>query len=212
MKPLFIFGAGGQARDIAEIAAALDYRPIFAVSDQHQLGAYGGTDEIVLQDEAVSHRSETFALGIGDNQVRSQLAARWAKELRFPTLVHPDTTLARVTADQLGDTNGTIIFPGVRIMGRCHIGNFCTLNLNATVSHDCRIADFANLSPGAHIAGNVHVGQGAWLGMGVTVNQGTEDSPRLVGDWSTVGSGAVVLRDVPKGQTLAGVPAKEIRT
>jgi acetyltransferase-like isoleucine patch superfamily enzyme len=46
--------------------------------------------------------------------------------------------------------------------------------------------------------------------MGVTVNQGRDDTPRKIGAWATIGSGAVVLRDVPPGTIQVGIPAQEI--
>jgi sugar O-acyltransferase (sialic acid O-acetyltransferase NeuD family) len=211
MRTLFVLGTGGQARDVGELAAALGYRPVFAARDEIELEGWSGSDEALLEREAVKRTGEAFALGVGDNRLRAKLAAKRRAELSFPSLIHPDTTLARGIADKLASTPGALVFPGVRIMGGCTIGAFTTINLNATVSHDCVVGDFANLSPGSHLAGNVHLGEGAWIGMGAVVNQGRDDNPRRIGAWATIGSGAVVLRDVPDGSVQAGVPAKDLR-
>lgn len=209
MRPLFILGSAGQASDVAEVAAALGYRPVRVARDAEERDRWRGEDEIVLESEVAGKAGEHFAIGVGDNRLRAAVASRYRETLTFPPLVHPDTSLGRGMAEMLRRAAGTVVFPGVRIMGRCHIGSFCTLNLNATVSHDCRIADFATLAPGAHVAGNVEVGEGAWLGMGVVVNQGSESSPRRIGAWATIGSGAAVVRDVPDGVTQVGVPARD---
>jgi sugar O-acyltransferase (sialic acid O-acetyltransferase NeuD family) len=211
VKPIFIFGCAGHSRDVAEVAAALGFRPVFVAHGPAERDAWQGLEEIALERDVIGRTDEYFAIGVGDNRRRATIAARYRRVLTFPSLAHPDTTLGRGIAEMLAGTSGTVIFPGVRIMGRCQIGNFCTLNLNATVSHDCRIGDFANLSPGAHVAGNVHVGEGAWLGMGVVVNQGGEADPRRIGAWATVGSGAAVVRDVPEGARQIGVPAKDFQ-
>jgi sugar O-acyltransferase (sialic acid O-acetyltransferase NeuD family) len=211
VKTLFIFGTGGQARDIAELAAALGFRPAFVARDAAERDCWTGSDEVLLESEAVE-RTGHFAIGVGDNRKRAGLAAHWRHKLAFPSMVHPDTTLARGVAERLAVTPGAMIFPGVRIMGGCNIGAFTTLNLNVTVSHDCVIGDYANLSPGSHLAGNVHLGEGAWIGMGAVVNQGSDGRPRRVGAWSTIGSGAVVVRDVPEGALQVGVPAKDLNS
>jgi sugar O-acyltransferase (sialic acid O-acetyltransferase NeuD family) len=210
MRPLFILGVAGQARDIAEIAAASGYRPVLVAQNADEYDRLQEEDEVVLEQDVIGRTGEHFAIGVGNNRRRAKIASHYRHTLTFPTLVHPDTTLARGTAEMLGETKGTVVFPGVRIMARCRIGSFCILNLNATVSHDCRIGDFATLAPGSHIAGNVDVGDGAWLGMGVVVNQGNGAAPRRIGAWTTIGSGAAVVRDVPDGVTQVGVPARDI--
>lgn len=210
MQDLFIIGTGGQARDLAEIALALSYRPILVARTASERDAAAATFDVALEDEVLDREGVHFALGIGDNRARANLARKLGEGRSFPPLIHPDTTIGQSSAEALRASRGTVVFPGARIMGHCTIGDFCTLNLNATVSHDCAIGDFANLSPGAHLAGNVDLGEGAWIGMGVVVNQGSDAAPRRIGAWATVGSGAVVLRDVPDGTTQVGVPAREI--
>lgn len=210
MEDLFIIGTGGQARDLAEIAHALSYRPVLVARNADERDAVAASFDVALEDEVLELEDAHFALGIGDNRLRASLSAKLGGGRNFPALIHPDSTIGRTSAEAVRASRGTVIFPGVRIMGHCTVGHFCTLNLNATVSHDCAIGDFANLSPGAHLAGNVDLGEGAWIGMGVVVNQGSDAARRKIGAWATVGSGAAVVRDVPPGATQVGVPARGI--
>ncbi len=210
MNDLFILGTGGHACDVADIALVLDYRPVFVARDEDERSTCRKTYDVVLEAEALLWKGAQFAIGIGDNRTRAAVAKRMADQHSFPALIHPDTSIGLSSREAVLSSSGTVLFPGVRVMGHCTFGAFCTLNLNATVSHDCHIGDFANLSPGANLAGNVHIGEGVWIGMGVTVNQGAATEPRRIGAWSTIGSGAVVIRDVPPGVTQVGVPAQEI--
>lgn len=211
MTDLFIIGTGGQARDVAEIALALHYSPVLVARDAEERTASRHDYEVILEADALARENTQFAIGVGDNKTRATIAHRIGDRHSFPVLIHPDASIGRSSRDSLLGSRGTVVFPGARVMGHCRFGDFCTVNLNATVSHDCRIGDFANISPGAHLAGNVHIGEGAWIGMGVTINQGTDEQPRMIGAWSTVGSGAVVLRDVPPDVIQVGVPAQEIQ-
>lgn len=52
---------------------------------------------------------------------------------------------------------------------------------------------------------NVKIGKNVWIGCHVTVLPGVS-----IGDHAVIGAGAVVTKNVPAGETWAGVPAKKI--
>jgi acetyltransferase-like isoleucine patch superfamily enzyme len=56
-----------------------------------------------------------------------------------------------------------------------------------------------------HTAKRIVLGEEVWVGRGVAVLGGV-----TIGDKATVGANAVVTKDVPAGQTVAGVPAAPI--
>jgi sugar O-acyltransferase (sialic acid O-acetyltransferase NeuD family) len=211
MKPLFILGAGGQAREVADIGAALDYRPVFVTRGQDEIGAWDSTDEIVREEDALRHSNEAFAIGIGDNRARSRIAADLAHRLHFPNLIHPEASFGRGQRLRIEAKQGVVVFAGVRFTNNISVGNFCNFNLSATISHDCEIGDFVSVSPGASIAGNVRIGTGAWIGLGARVNQGTADNKLMIGEWTIIGSGTVVTRDCMPDSVYVGVPARKIR-
>lgn len=208
--PLFIFGTGGHARDIADIVTILDRRPVFVTRSLDECERWSDADEIVLEENVVSRSGAEFALGIGDNHTRARIAAIYAS-LCFPTLIHPDTSFGRGQRAMLEASTGSVVFAGARFTGGISTGAFCTFNLNVTVSHDCEIADFVNLSPGANIAGNVRIGRAAWVGLGAVVNQGSDTHKVTIGANTIIGSGAVVLGDCAANSVYAGVPARKIR-
>ena len=67
---------------------------------------------------------------------------------------------------------GCIILAGVRVSVNVQFGDFTILNLNASVSHDCRLHDFCNICPGVNLSGNVEVGAGTFLGTNTSVVNG----------------------------------------
>jgi UDP-3-O-[3-hydroxymyristoyl] glucosamine N-acyltransferase len=79
------------------------------------------------------------------------------------------------------------------IMGRCNIGH------DAQVGKRCEIAD------GAIVGGHCDVGDDVRIGLNATILP-----YKKVGDGARIGAGAVVTKDVPAGETWAGVPARPI--
>ncbi len=87
------------------------------------------------------------------------------------------------------------------------VGQHAIINTGCTIDHDCMIGNYAHISPGVNLAGGVAVGEGTHLGISSCV------IPRCsIGDWSVVGAGAAVVRDIPSRCVAVGVPAKPIRT
>lgn len=207
---LYILGASGHAFDIADVAATCGYRVIFVTHRQDEIEGWHHHDPIVEEATALAHERACFAIGIGDNRARAGLAKRIGEGRRFPSLIHPDTSFGRGTRAAVEAARGSVVMAGARFTGGIVVGDFVTINLGATVSHDVELGNYVNLSPGAHIAGNVRVGEGAWLGIGVAVNQGRPDAKLSIGAWTTIGSGAVVTRDCDANSLYVGVPARKM--
>ncbi len=60
---------------------------------------------------------------------------------------------------------------------------------------------------GAELGRAIVIGRNVWIGAGAIVLPGAR-----IGDDAIVGAGAVVTRDVAAGATVAGVPARRVRT
>ncbi len=87
------------------------------------------------------------------------------------------------------------------------IASHALINAASVISHDTKLDAYVTINPGVNLAGNVTVGEGCYLGIGCSVIQGIS-----IGEWSTVGAGAAVIRDLPDRVTAVGVPAQVIRS
>ncbi len=144
-------------------------------------------------------------IGVGDNFSRFNISNK-IKELcptaSFPSIVYPGAILGRGVS--VGE--GTFISSGVVISHSAAIGNFCMLNINAVVGHDCVMEDFASIASLSVFGAYGRLGFACAISMGVTLLAKTN-----VGEHAVVGAGSIVTRDIPAYVLAYGAPAKTIR-
>jgi UDP-3-O-[3-hydroxymyristoyl] glucosamine N-acyltransferase len=98
--------------------------------------------------------------------------------------------------------NHTIIGARAIIGVNARVAEHTIISAGCIVDHDGVIEEGAHLGPAVRLAGTVEIGARATLGIGVTVIP-----CRRVGPHAEVQAGSVVIRDVPEGQKVGGVPA-----
>ncbi len=174
------------------LAGFIDPNPSATVRDVPYLGPDASWAQIV----SASHDLKVV-LSMDDPRVREKLCALYGDAV-LATVISP---LARVSPRaRLGP--GVIVQHNVVVMPYAGIGRACKLNVGATVHHEAVLGDFVTLAPGAQVLGRVVIEDGVYVGAGSIIRQRCR-----VGRGAIVGAGAVVVRDVPSGITVVGVPA-----
>jgi len=208
MRRLVIVGAGGHGREALDIVRAInDSRPTFdfvgflddgrtpgSRAEPHDARILGGVDRMADLDAAM-------VVAVGATEARRRIVASLSG---YPTvdLVHPLASIG----SHVQHGPGLIMAAGARLTHGIVLGQHVHVNVNATVSHDCRIGSFVTITPGAHLSGSVTLGDRVWMGIGSTAIQGVR-----VGAGTTVGAGAAVVDDLPPGCTAVGVPARPVK-
>ena len=211
MSRIGIFGTSGMAREAGDIAWELGLEPIYVARDEAELHSCAFEGRVILESDIDRYPDIGYVIGIGDNGIRQRIAKRNAERLNFVNLIHPNATFGKGQRELIEAKRGVIVCAGVRFTNNIQVGDFCIFNLNSTISHDVVIDEFVYVAPGVHITGNVHIETRAWIGIGVAINQGTENLKRRIGADTTIGSGAVVVKDCEPNAIYVGIPARRIK-
>lgn len=209
--PLAIYGAGGFARETLELVRDINADEAkweilgFLDDDEEKWGrtlndapVIGGMDWLI-ERSVPPH----LCLGIGSPAAKRRVVERVRPNVAsFATLIHPSVVRSRHV--DIGE--GVTIAAGNILTANIALGNFVLLNLACTVGHDCVLGSYCTIAPGVNISGNVRIGTGCDIGTGSSIVQGVG-----IGEWSIVGAGAAVSKDLPANCTAVGVPAKPIK-
>ncbi len=124
---------------------------------------------------------------------------------------HKLKLLARMTSQFARFLTGIEIHPGAQIGRRCFIDHGMGIVIGETteIGDDCTIYQGVTLGGTGKESGKRH----PTLGNRVMVSSGAKVlGPFTVGDDSKIGSGSVVLKEVPPGSTVVGIPGTIVKT
>jgi sugar O-acyltransferase (sialic acid O-acetyltransferase NeuD family) len=211
MDKIVLFGAGLNANVCIDILEQENKYQIVGIIDSiSELGSVMYGYEVIGRQENIftlikKYKINGGVITIGDSFARnfvSDYILKIIPQFKFINAIHPSAILGRNVI--LGQ--GIVIGAGVIINPNSTIGNFCHLYTGSYLEHDCIMHDYSQLASGTITGGKVRIGKHSSITLGVTIIDRIN-----IGDNTVVGSGSVVLKDLPDNVVAYGIPAKIIR-
>lgn len=185
---LYIYGNGGHAKVVVDIARANGYDNLIFLDNN---------SDMKFNSNLPKH---PIIIAIGNALIRQKLQNLvLSSGFELITLIHPTAVIgSNVTIG-----TGSVVMPRAIINANSIIGDGVIINSGAIVEHDCIIGNFAHICPGVALAGGVNIGERTWIGIGSSIIQGIKIKSDI-----TIGAGSVVVSDIDSGSIAYGNPCK----
>lgn len=204
-RKVVLIGYSGHSFVVLETALENDFK-VIGYSDVKQspnnpyelsyLGFEKAPDFFILNEDV------SFMLGIGDNNLRQNIASFIkANGKKIETIIHQTANISKNVI--IG--SGTFINKSVTVNALAIVGENVILNTGCIVEHECVLEDAVHIGPGAVLAGKVTVGKKTFIGANSVIKQGV-----TIGSNVVVGAGSVIIKDIPDGKTVVGNPGRII--
>lgn len=212
MNDLIIIGASGFGREVAWAVERRNkveptWNLLGFIDDDESIQGTNVNGYMVLgtTENVLKYPDAYYVCAVGASRTREKIISKIKAvkpDIKFGTVIDPSVEISDIVT--IGE--GTIICAHTIITVNISIGNHVIINLDCTIGHDAILNDFVTLYPSVNVSGITNIGHAAELGTGIQIIQG-----KTVGDYSIVGAGAVVVKDIPAKCTAVGSPAKPIK-
>ncbi|PPR78480.1 MAG: UDP-N-acetylbacillosamine N-acetyltransferase [Alphaproteobacteria bacterium MarineAlpha2_Bin1] len=204
-KKLIIFGAGGNAISVYNVAFSAGYQISYFIDKEKKEKNFLDIPILGELEEIKNFDEYEFALSFGSNFLRERvfndIKSKY-KFLKFPTLIHRTVVLS--LGAKIG--KGCIIMPNVVVGPNTTVGKFCILNTNSCLEHDNNMSDFSSVGPRVVTGGNVIIGSRSYIAIGAVIKNNTS-----IDNDSIIGSNSYLNKKVENNAIYYGSPAKFIR-
>ncbi len=212
MRDIVIIGAGNLGREVAQLIYEINL-------EKKQWNLLGFVDETpeklgtLINNHIVLGKPDWFerkppksvwaVYAIGNPRDKSHLINKFADyQINHANLIHPSVKINEFV--QMGF--GNIVCANSFVSVNTRIGNYVVISPGCGIGHDTVIEDYATLYWNVTLSGNVQICTGCEIGSKAVVIP-----KKIVGEWSVIGAGAVIISDIPGKCTAVGVPAKPIK-
>lgn len=206
---IIIIGAGGFGRRLRYLIEECtnDFNVIGFIDDNEIKGKIVEGVEVLGGITDLFHLNEistlNIAFGIADPFVKRKILKRISSlNLEFPNFIHKTATLKSGVSLGKGNIFCDRVFIGENVV----INDFNVFNISCIVGHDVLIHDYCSFMLNVVLSGDNIFENGVYFGS----NSCTRNKI-AVGEFSTVGAGSVIVKDIIPYSVVVGNPGKIIK-
>lgn len=194
---LLIYGAGGHARSVVDVAIANDINQIEFIDNHAQ------PNETIFNFPVLKHsrhKNANYIVAIGDNKKRSEIFLKNGLD-KVISLISKEAYLGNNAKLGKGVFVGHQVYLGPNVI----IEENTIINTRCLIEHDCTVGSHSHISINATLAGKVRIGNFVMIGAGAVVIDGISICDNVI-----IGAGAVVVDDINSPGIYLGMPAKKM--
>ena len=203
-KEIIIIGAGGHARSITESVIANGYN-IKYYFDKYTYDKFLFGYPINSNLNISKSYKTNVLIAIANNYIREKIYKELKieyKNISFPNIIDPSAKISNFS--NIG--KGNMIMSNAFIGSNTKVMNFCIVNNNVSIDHDCVLSNFSSLAPSVTTGGNVQLGLRSSVGIGAIVKNNIS-----IGNDTVIGASSYLNINANKSSVFYGIPAKFIR-
>ena len=141
---------------------------------------------------------------IGNNKVRVRLLEK-ARSLGYetPCFIHESALIH--SSVKIG--NAVYVLPNSSIMPLTNLADYVMVSMGVNIAHHVNLDFGCFLSQGSNIGASLNIGAQSFVGIASTIMTGV----KRIGKNTTIGAGALVIKDVEDNAVMIGNPAKVLK-
>jgi acetyltransferase-like isoleucine patch superfamily enzyme len=204
---LNIFGAGGGTFELLESKNFFDFplafKKITCIEDSPERDFFNEDIPIISLEDfkncEIDPLFDFFFISAADVFFKERID-RMYPGLKWLSFVHRNCDCL-LESPGVGNWVGY----GVHICSNVKLGRHIRFNFGCVVPHNCEVGDYSFIGINATVCGQTKIGKGVFVGSGATII----NKDITVGDFSVIGAGSVVTKDVEPYSIVMGVPARK---
>lgn len=204
MNKIILIGGGGNCKKIIDIIYSYNLKIEGILDDKFKnktIDFYRNTKIIGKINSIEKYKEFNIIITIGNINFRTLFFEKY-NEYNFINLSHKSCYISETA--KLG--KGIIIHYGVYVGPDVVIDNFCHLDTNSIVEHDCILNKNIMVCPNVTICGGVNVEDNVFIGASTTIINSTNEKKIILRKNSFIGAGSLINKNIGENILYYGTP------
>jgi|UniRef100_A0A6C0IVL0 acetyltransferase EpsM len=199
---IILIGGGGNCKKIIDMIMSEDINIKGILDDKYtdiQINFYRKTKIIGKISDLIKYKDCNIIVTIGSIDFRKDFFNKYI-DYKFPNLIHTKSCISE--SSQLG--KGIVIHYGVYVGPDVIIGDFCHLDTNSIIEHDCNLGNNIMVCPGVNICGGVKIRDNVFIGAGTTIINSTSNKEIILNQKCYIGAGSLITKSIESNKLYYG--------